>query len=476
MRWRSFFRRLNPLGSVFGKIWLSFWFSLIVIVVAAYFVSYQAAQQYQVAPPTAKQMTVLNSLEFPELRSTGGDYAVIQQLLETYNLSSQHQLYLVDDRYQLLGRPQPPKRILVMLSEMMENEGMRVGQWRNEAWLGPMEIAFNGLNFRLFIRGVPSLPPANLPWWLESQWVQLAFALTVSGIMSLLLTWSLVRPIEKLRQTVRAMARGTLDARAGSSVSARSDEIGELGRDFDDMANRIEDLVSAQQRLLSNVSHELRSPLTRLQVAMGIVRQKAPEGLDRALNRIERESDRLENMIAQILKLSRFENEMQQADWQWLDVTDMIRRVVDDARFEAHPRGIQIELDASETVRMIGDGQLLHSSVENVIRNALRFSPDNGQIRVTLTVVSGRAIISICDQGPGVPEDKLVRLFDPFYRLDQSNTGAGLGLNIALQAVQMHKGVIYAENLTTGGLKVVIELPLKHQPPGVSTSSLPTPG
>lgn len=467
---KNTFRRLNPLGSVFGKIWLSFWFSLIVIVVAAYFVSFQAAQQYQVAPPAARQITVLNSLQFPELASTGGDYTLIQQLLETYNLSSQHQLYLVDDRYQLLGRPQPPKRILVMLSEMMENEGMRVGQWRNEAWLGPIPIAFNDSSFRLFVRGVPSLPPANLPWWLESQWVQLAFALAVSGVMSLLLTWSLVRPIEKLRQTVRSMARGTLDARAGSSVSDRSDEIGELGRDFDDMANRIEDLVSAQQRLLSNVSHELRSPLTRLQVAMGIVRQKAPDGLDRALDRIERESDRLENMIAQILKLSRFENDMHQADWQWLTLDDLLSKVVEDARFEAHPKGIDVQLTVTESIRLVGDGQLLHSSIDNVLRNALRFSPDHGLLSVELTRQNDHAMIIISDQGPGVPEDKLARLFDPFYRLDQSNIGAGLGLNIALQAVQMHNGRIHAENRLPHGLKVTIELPLNRKQPSGKSS------
>lgn len=460
MRSNRLLRRLNPLGSVFGKIWLSFWLSLIVIVVAAYFVSYQAAQQYQVSPPTAKQMAVLNNMPFPEMRSTGGDYAVIQELLETYNQSSPYQIYLVDERYQMLGRPQPPRRILVMLSEMMESEGLSVGQWRTETWLGPIEIEFNGLNFRLFVRGVPNLPPANLPWWLESQWVQLVFALTVSGAMSLLLTWSLVRPIEKLRQTVRALARGTLNARAGSSVSRRADEIGELGRDFDDMAGRLEDLVAAQQRLLSNVSHELRSPLTRLQVAMGIVRQKAPEGLDRALDRIERESDRLENMIAQILKLSRFENEMHHVEWQTIDLQEVVAKVVEDARFEAEPRHISITLESNGPIKMTGDPQLLHSSVDNVVRNALRFSPEEGTLRVVLNASNNLATLQIIDQGPGVPDDKLARLFDPFYRLDQTNTGAGLGLNIALQAVQMHEGRIYAENNAPNGLIVNIEIPL----------------
>ena len=453
-------KRLNPLGSVFGKIWLSFWLSLILIVIAAYFVSFQAAQQYHVATPTSRQITALNNVSIPEFGATGGDYTLIQQMLEAHNETAKYQLYLVDDTYRLLGRPQPPNRILVMLSEMMENEGMQVGQWRNEAWLGPMQISFNNLEFRLFVRGVPSLPPANLPFWLESQAVQLAFALSISGIMSLMLTWSFVRPIEKLRQTVRALARGTLGARAGSSVSRRSDEIGELGRDFDDMATRIEDLVSAQQRLLSNVSHELRSPLTRLQVAMGIVRQKAPEGLDRALDRIERESDRLENMIAQILKLSRFENEMHHVEWQTIELDDIVKKVVEDARFEAEPREIDIKLHIDAPLRMTGDAQLLHSTVDNVLRNALRFSPENGCITVDMRQTENRVVIAITDQGPGVPEDKLVRLFDPFYRLDQSNTGAGLGLNIALQAVQMHEGNIHALNNQPHGLTVNISLPI----------------
>lgn len=453
-------RRLNPLGSVFGKIWLSFWLSLITIVVAAYVVSLKAAQQYQVAPPVARQMAVLSNLELPDIARTGGNISLIQQMLERYNESAEYQLYLVDDRFKLLGRPQPPQRILVMLSEMMEQEGMQAGLWRTESWLGPISIAFSGFSYRLFIRGVPALPPSNLPWWLESQWVQLIVALSVSGVMSLLLTWSLVSPIEKLRQTVRSLARGTLGARAGQSVSRRSDEIGELGRDFDEMAGRIEDLVSAQQRLLSNVSHELRSPLTRLQVAMGIVRQKAPEGLDNALNRIERESDRLENMIAQILRLSRFENDMLNIQWQSIELDDLLTKVVEDARFEARPRNIRIKLSLPNSQSINGDAQLLHSVFDNVLRNALRFSPDSGTIEVSLEQVEKRLVVRVIDQGPGVPEDKLKRLFDPFYRLDQQQSGTGLGLNIALQAVQLHQGDIYAENNTPTGLVVTIELPL----------------
>jgi two-component system sensor histidine kinase CpxA len=232
------------------------------------------------------------------------------------------------------------------------------------------------------------------------------------------------------------------------------------------MATRLEELVSAQQRLLSNVSHELRSPLTRLQVAMGIVRQKAPEGLDRALDRIERETDRLENMIAQILKLSRFENDMHQADWQILEVDEILRKVVEDARFEAQPRNIRIDDHILKDVRMKADAQLLHSTFDNVIRNALRFTPAEGTITVTMTQTDNLLTVSISDQGPGVPEDKLQRLFDPFYRLDQTNSGAGLGLNIALQAVQMHGGKIEAFNNEPTGLNVVIELPLQAKKTG----------
>ncbi|MFQ3228703.1 sensor histidine kinase [Reinekea sp.] len=456
MHWR----KLNPLGSVLGKIWLSFWITLIFIVLAVYFVSFQVAQTYQIAPPAPRHIDILTNIVLPDFTYVGNDYTLIANELEAYNAQSRLQWYLVDSAYQMLGTPKPPSRILVMLSEMIDKEGMQVGQWRSEAWLGPMDIPINGQNFRLFLRGVPNLPPANLPFWMESQWVRVVFALVVSGLMSLILSWSIVRPLEKLRTTTKALASGTLDARAGSSVSRRSDEIGELGRDFDDMASRIEKLVAAQKRLLGNVSHELRSPLTRLQVAMGIVRQKSPPELDKALNRIERESDRLENLIAQILKLSRFENDMLHVEFQKVDFSELVAKVVEDARFESSTRAVTITDDLVENCTLFADPQLMHSIVDNVLRNALRFSPENGELRVEMTHTKKQISLYIIDQGPGVPDDKLARLFDPFYRLDQTNTGAGLGLNIALQAVQLHNGKITASNNKDGGLTVEILLPL----------------
>ncbi|MBU2864249.1 HAMP domain-containing protein [Reinekea forsetii] len=422
--------------------------------------SFQVAQTYQIAPPAPRHIDILTNIVLPDFTYVGNDYNLIANELAAYNAQSRLQWYLVDSAYQMLGTPKPPNRILVMLSEMIEKEGMQVGQWRSEAWLGPMDIPINGQNFQLFLRGVPNLPPANLPFWMESQWVRVVFALVVSGLMSLVLSWSIVRPLEKLRTTTKALASGTLDARAGSSVSRRSDEIGELGRDFDDMASRIEKLVAAQKRLLGNVSHELRSPLTRLQVAMGIVRQKSPPELDKALNRIERESDRLENLIAQILKLSRFENDMLKVELQQVDFSELVTKVVEDARFESSTRAVTIHEELLEECILVGDLQLLHSIVDNVLRNALRFSPEHGELSVTMTLKKKQVQLSITDQGPGVPEDKLERLFDPFYRLDQANTGAGLGLNIALQAVQLHHGKISAHNNSPNGLTVDIRLPV----------------
>lgn len=460
-------QKLNPLGSIFGKIWLSFWLSLILIVSAAYVVSTQYAKQFHIGNPTQPHLEIIDSIEFAPIDLSSQDYEVLSNKLAEYNATSIYQWYLVDDNYRMIGRPVQPKLIRIMLAEMMENDGFQVGQWADENWLGPVPIysPASGMHFWLFLRGVPPLKPDNLPFWLDNQWMQITMALIISGLMSLVLTWSLVRPIEKLRRSVRSLARGSLDSRVGKSVAHRQDEIGELGRDFDDMATRIEDLVSAQQRLLSNVSHELRSPLTRLQVAMGIVRQKAPEGLDRALDRIERESDRLENMIAQILKLSRFENEMQQADWQSLEIDDIVRRVVEDARFEAQPQNITIKDHLLKGIRMMGDAQMLHSSFDNVLRNALRFTPADGTVTVTMTIDGETLLVGISDQGPGVPDDKLERLFDPFYRLDQTNSGAGLGLNIALQAVQLHHGKIQASNNAPTGLNVIISLPLNFDYP-----------
>lgn len=455
MNWR----RLNPLGSVFGKIWLSFWVTLLLIVLAVAFVSHQVAQVYQISAPNANHIRLINHVKFPNIDRLASDRQTIMEELGRFNSKSTQQWYLVDDSYTLLGTPRPPRRILVMLAEMMEMEGLKVGQWRQEAWLGPVTITVSGEVYRMFLRGVPTLPPPNLPLWLDSQWLRIIFGLFVSGMMSLVLAWSLTRPISRLRRASRQLAGGSLDARVGESVSRRADEFGDLGRDFDDMAERLQQLVSAQQRLLSNVSHELRSPLTRLQVALGIVRQKAPEELERALSRIERESDRLESLIAQVLKLSRFENDMQSIDPQHLQLTDLVRHVVEDARFESAQRSVNIVENIQSPVSFHGDSQLLHSAVDNVVRNALRFSPEDGTLWVSLTSDKHQSVIEICDEGPGVPEDKLERLFDPFYRLDQTNSGAGLGLNIARHAVQAHKGKIHAYNRAEGGLCVRITLP-----------------
>ncbi len=455
MNWRRF----NPFGTVFGKIWLSFWLTLLLIVLAVAFVSHQVAQVYQIGAPNATHIRLLNRVKLPDVDRLASDRQELMDELEQFNSESRYQWYLVDRSYKLLGTPEPPRRILVMLAEMMEMEGLRVGQWRQEAWLGPITLSFGGEMYRLFLRGVPTLPPPNLPIWLDSQWLRVIFGLFVSGMMSLVLAWSFTRPIERLRRVSRQLASGSLDARVGDSVTHRADELGELGRDFDEMAERLQQLVSAQQRLLSNVSHELRSPLTRLQVALGIVRQKAPDDLENALNRIERESDRLESLIAQVLKLSRFENDMQNLETQSLQLDDLLRQVVEDARFESKERNLDIVDQIDAPVAVQGDPQLLHSAVENVVRNALRFSPENGRLDIKLSSDKLKATVEICDQGPGVPEDKLERLFDPFYRLDQSNSGAGLGLNIARHAVQAHKGDIQAYNRAEGGLCVRITLP-----------------
>lgn len=455
--------KLNPLGSVFGKIWISFWVTLLLIVLAVAFVSHQVAQVYQIGAPNSNHIRLLNRVKLPNIDRLASSRQEIIDELDRFNSQSNYQWYLVDDTYHLLGTPRPPRRILVMLSEMMEMEGVKVGQWRQETWMGPITMSVGGEVYRMFIRGVPPLPPPNLPLWLDSQWLRIIFGLVVSGLMSLLLAWSFTRPLERLRRVSRQLAGGSLDARVGDSVTHRADELGELGRDFDDMAERLQQLVSAQQRLLSNVSHELRSPLTRLQVALGIVRQKAPTDLESALNRIERESDRLESLIAQVLKLSRFENDMQQLDPSELQLDDLVHQVAEDARFESRPRQVNIIESIDQPITFYGDGQLIHSALDNVVRNALRFSPDHSELCIELHSDRHQATIEVSDRGPGVPDDKLEQLFDPFYRLDQSNPGAGLGLNIARHAIQAHKGEIRAFNRADGGLCVRIVLPRARQ-------------
>jgi two-component system sensor histidine kinase CpxA len=234
------------------------------------------------------------------------------------------------------------------------------------------------------------------------------------------------------------------------------------------MADRLETLVGSQQRLLRDVSHELRSPLARLRVALELARQQAGDGAAEPLDRIEVETTRLDELIEQLLLLERLQAGDHDREPETIDFGRLVREVVDDASFEAAPAGRSVRLAEAPTILIEGHVTLVRSAIDNIVRNAIRHSPDDGSVEVELEVVDGRAQLRVRDQGAGVPDEDLESLFEPFFRVadarDRRTGGSGLGLAIARRAIELHRGTIRAENVGDGGFEVVVDLPIGGRP------------
>ena len=290
----------------------------------------------------------------------------------------------------------------------------------------------------------------------------------LGGALCFLLARHITRPITGLRATTRRIASGKLKTRVDDSVRRRHDEIGTLGRDFDRMAEQIEALVTAQRELLGDVSHELRSPLARMIVALGLLKRASPEEVAEYVNRIGVEAERLDKMIGQLLTLTRIESGAELAQRETFDLTNLIQEVAADGNFEARGHGREVKVIRADSCAMSGFPEMLRSAIENVVRNAIRYTAEGTSVEITLEQQNSnddkKAVMRIRDHGPGVPKIMLASIFLPFQRVPETtetnSQGAGLGLAIAERVVRMHDGSIRALNASDGGLIVEIVLPL----------------
>jgi two-component system OmpR family sensor kinase len=280
-------------------------------------------------------------------------------------------------------------------------------------------------------------------------------------LFSTVLAWNLTRPMQMLRDAFNRVAQGDLSVRLFPSMRRRHDELTFVARDFDSMVERLEVLVRAREELLHDVSHELRSPLARLQLAIGLARQ-TPKNVENSLQRIEHEAGRLDKMIGELLALSRAESSTI-PDEEYFDLLGLVDAVVNDARYEAQIPGVDIILQANEeqeyTVK--GNAELMRRAVDNVVRNALRFSVKGQSVTVSLATVDYQFQIDVADQGPGVEESKLSSIFDPFVRVKSplSGKGYGLGLAITRKVMLAHNGQVEARNAIPHGLIISLRVP-----------------
>jgi signal transduction histidine kinase len=284
----------------------------------------------------------------------------------------------------------------------------------------------------------------------------------VTGLVAVLLARYLSAPVARLREATQLMAAGDLSVRVAKQLLGADQQTQALGRDLDAMAERIQALLDSERRLRGDISHELRSPLTRLNIAIELIRRKSGPELAPAFERIERDTARLDQMIGELLTLNRLQAEGI-ASRESIDLPALAQSVVDDAGMEAERQGASLALHVHEPASVQGSRELLRRAIENVVRNAIRFTQPGLAIELELRRVAERVTLSVRDHGPGVPADALDKIFKPFYRVEGDRArhtgGTGLGLAITEQAVTLHGGSVHASNHSTGGLVVTLELP-----------------
>lgn len=461
--------KINPWNYLVGKIFIWFWIVIFSVIAATTVVVHQLQPEPEYSPMTQRHLKHLTK----KARFLTNKTQWVADPETTFKQSAftrQRPFIVVSrNKHKTFSNVPLPRSIsqrhIFRLANSAYPQVVHFGDLRIE---GPVAFSVGAQEYHLFSLHLPrSRTPSarirDLPVWLR-----IVLPLILSAILSYLLARSLANPILKLRGSTQELAKGNLDTRC-ISVSARQDELGKLGQDFDSMAEKISALVSAQQRLLGDVSHELRSPLARLRLASGMLLDANEAGKERLLAQIERESERLDNMLSDVLRLSRLENQLKLPESQPIELNEFLHLLVDDLQIEAEAdqKHIIRQINGHHTIQ--GNPQLLASALENVLRNAIKYTEPKTHVIVNLALANNAQGINITieDFGLGIDAENVERIFEPFYRESTSRTrqtgGTGLGLAISKRAISQHGGNITAQNAPKhSGLIVTIFLPLSE--------------
>lgn len=446
--------------SLLVRIFLSFWLIIGIAISIAALSGYHFAERTRDTAENFADSDLL--LAASDALSASGQDGLRQWLLDNRQSDGIH-LFVFDASGQdLLGRrPNRLARELLVRQHRLDN-GRSRGNLRPARRL-PQLVAPDG-DVLTFVA-----TPLRNPYrrWLADRAVPLflIIALLSSAAVSYLLARTLSRPVKRLRDATVAIAEGNLDTRVADSLNSRNDELGLLAKDFDRMASRLEQAARQQSELSSNISHELRSPLARLRVALELARRQTGELQE--FERIELEAERLDQLIGQILSYSRLDAARTEQR-QLQPVAEILKDVIDNVAYEnrgSQDRPVELVLDADELPKAPVFLDALRSALENVLRNAVAHSPPGSTVSISARQTGGNLQIEIEDHGEGVDEAELGKLFEPFFRtrasqLENARSGNGLGLAIAARAVALHGGSISARNRADGGLRVVLSLPL----------------
>ena len=432
------------MGRLFWKIFFWFWIALVLLNLAVGWgvrLYYGQIQQSDDRALQSRVDTIAGAFEQGEVRRA-------RQLLENTRQKSKTPIFVVTERGRdFLDRPLPG---FILEALRRDNSDHRRIYKREVALPEGSRI---------------QLVAVYRPSWLRSfrqtpVWIALSIVLVISTLVCYWLARYLSSPVQRLSTATRQLAEGDLDVRVGRIK--RRDEIADLAVDFDLMADKLQKLLNAQKQLLQDISHELRSPLARLQVALELVRRK---NVDQAADydRIARDLNRLEELIGEVLTLSRLDSVNYPREP--VALSELITTIVEDCRVEAAARNCSIRLDSDPDLELDGSPELLRRAVENVLRNAVRFTAPDTEILVSAKKSGDQLLVRVSDRGPGIPDADKNAMFDAFVRIDPARShkpgGYGLGLAIAKKAIQIHDGEIRAENRADGGLMVSIRLPCR---------------
>jgi signal transduction histidine kinase len=462
---------------LFVKIFLWFWLAMWGILAIVFLSSRLTGMRQVTAPNMYATVAPVLAAEAVNIYETGGPQAFarfskrssdktlrlgIAGSVARAQASDEHQLYLLDGFYKdVLSRP-------------ITNDGLRVARAAKTDQL---------IVFRAHIAAYKFISSSGHPYilmlYLKSGLGAIGEALFAYGglfsiclflLVTLLCFWlayHIASPIHSIQSTARRVAQGDLNARVPIVVSKRHDELASLAIDFDSMVDRLEVLIRAQKDLLSSVSHEVRSPLARINLSLAILRKRSSATTDDVFQRLESDVSRIDLLMGQLLMLSRLEAGLLSTETDEVDLGQIVEEVAADGNFEAQALGKSVSLRVMDSVFLQNaDPHALRSACENIIRNAIRFTRQGTAVQVTLEMDSSTpepfALLSVRDYGPGVPEKSLRSIFQPFVQVASDEIpqeGNGLGLAIALEAVRMHGGTICAANLTRGGLEICVRLP-----------------
>lgn len=444
------------MGSLFWKIFLWFWLTLIIIAAGVFWGTALYVHNSDTLQKQDLRSRYLNNrIELLKQVIYHGGEDTAANILKNKHLNARHtRIYVIDEHANdILGRS-------VDFSHPKLTKHGSVSAANGETYtIFSLQKKRKGLPPPRFLGPFSKNPSIYLLW--------LGIALFVSALVCFLLARYLTRPIHTLQHATKALAQGALDTRVAQAIGSRRDEIADLGQDFDRMASRLQSLVNNQKQLLSDISHELRSPLARMQLAIGLARKKIGDQASAELERIEQETERLNDLVSQSLTLSRLDAGAVYAKNDFIELGKLLQKIINDCDFEAAEQQKTVNLTIRQSFTINANSELLHRALENIIRNAIRYTQVNTAVEVEISPYSNDQIkIAVSDNGHGIPENKIAGLFEPFVRLsearDRDSGGYGLGLAIAKRAVELHEGSISARNKAFGGLVVEILLPQNH--------------